>query len=364
MKIFCLIDSLGSGGAQRQLVGLAQYLRQAGHDASVLYYHDDHFYRPFCEKHEIPTQCFYKHPRKIRNLAALLTYIRHNKPDAIISYLGGPNMLNCLLRLFRYRYRCIVSERTSTRALPPSAKQKLRFFLYRQADFVVPNSFAEAEYLSKKYPRLSRKIHPITNFVDLDYFCPAIPRESSMKALRIVGVGRINRAKNIHRLLRAIHRIPADKPFRIDWFGRIEDESYYRECQQTIRDLQLEERFYFHDATSQILTVYRQADALCLPSVREGFPNVICEAMACGLPILCSHVGDNPRIVADTSSGWIFDPYAVDSISEALRSFLRTTPDQREEIARKNRDNALKQFSSRTFTEQYLHLLDAHAQTS
>ena len=129
-------------------------------------------------------------------------------------------------------------------------------------------------------------------------------------------------------------------------------------------DLQLEERFYFHDATSQILTVYHQADALCLPSVREGFPNVICEAMACGLPILCSHVGDNPRIVADTSSGWIFDPYTVDSISDALLSFLRTTPEQREEIARKNRNDALKRFSSRTFTEQYLHLLDIHAQTS
>lgn len=43
MKVLCLIDSLGSGGAQRQLVGLASLLKEREYDVLVVYYHSDHF---------------------------------------------------------------------------------------------------------------------------------------------------------------------------------------------------------------------------------------------------------------------------------------------------------------------------------
>ena len=47
MKVLCLIDGLGSGGAQRQLVGLASLLKKEGYDVLVVYYHGDHFFVPF-----------------------------------------------------------------------------------------------------------------------------------------------------------------------------------------------------------------------------------------------------------------------------------------------------------------------------
>lgn len=44
---------------------------------------------------------------------------------------------------------------------------------------------------------------------------------------------------------------------------------------------------------------YRKADVFCLPSLYEGYPNVVAEAMSCGLPILCSNVCENPYIVEE-----------------------------------------------------------------
>ena len=50
MKIILFTDSLGAGGAQRQLVGLAKLLKDVGEDVSILTYHKDEFYAPFLEK--------------------------------------------------------------------------------------------------------------------------------------------------------------------------------------------------------------------------------------------------------------------------------------------------------------------------
>ena len=49
MKILCVIDSLGSGGAQRQLVGLADLLHGHGYEVKVVWYHADSFYKEFLD---------------------------------------------------------------------------------------------------------------------------------------------------------------------------------------------------------------------------------------------------------------------------------------------------------------------------
>ena len=45
MKVLCLIENLGSGGAERQMVGLAALLKERGHDVTVLTYYPDDFYK-------------------------------------------------------------------------------------------------------------------------------------------------------------------------------------------------------------------------------------------------------------------------------------------------------------------------------
>ena len=52
-------------------------------------------------------------------------------------------------------------------------------------------------------------------------------------------------------------------------------------------------------------------DAFCLPSFKEGYPNVIVEAMSCELPVLCSKICENPVIVEDNINGFLFDPHNI-----------------------------------------------------
>lgn len=60
-------------------------------------------------------------------------------------------------------------------------------------------------------------------------------------------------------------------------------------------------------------------DVLCLPSLHEGLPNVVLEALACGLPVVASRVGDVPEIVRDGVNGFLTSPSNPHALAEALR---------------------------------------------
>jgi glycosyltransferase involved in cell wall biosynthesis len=58
----------------------------------------------------------------------------------------------------------------------------------------------------------------------------------------------------------------------------------------------------------QLARIYNVAECLVLASAREGFPTVVGEAMACGIPVLASRVGGVPELVAHGETGWLFEP--------------------------------------------------------
>ena len=170
MRVLCVIDSLGSGGAQRQLVGLATLLKEKGVDIGLVYYHDVPFFRSYLEEHQV--ECYYIAEIKNRwkKFLRFRKFIKNYSPDVVVAYLDGPAVLCCLLRLLGYNFRLIVSERSLTEFL--NWKRRIKFWLYRYSDFIVPNSHAEEHVIKKRFPGLCTKVSCITNFVDINYFLP------------------------------------------------------------------------------------------------------------------------------------------------------------------------------------------------
>lgn len=356
MKILCVIDSLGSGGAQRQLVGLADLLHEHGYEVKVIWYHADGFYKEFLDAKGVDYENIVAGKRWSK-WKKVYHEIREYKPDQVIAYLDGAAMIVCMARiLLGKRFRLIVSERNTTQIL--NWHEKIKFFLYRWADYVVSNSYSQYEFINRNFGHLRKKSVVITNFVDTSYFKPLPQLHKYTDEIRILVVARMEQQKNVLRFLEAAKSVKTKGyRFRVDWYGDAFSMLYRQRCLDYCRELGLEDCFVFHKAEKDILPIYQQADVFCLPSLFEGFPNVVCEAMSCGLPVLCGNVCDNGRIVQADVNGYLFNPREVGDIVRAMIEFIGLPEERKRELGAMSRKIAERDFSADSFVGKYIEIL-------
>lgn len=355
-RILCLIESIGSGGAERQLTGLAVMLKQQGYQVEVCYYVNKEFYLPYLQENGVKS-CFLAEASNLKKrFFALRKYIKAFKPDTVISYSTSPSMITCLYKLLGAKFNLIVSERNTTQHL--GKVERIRFFLYRWANHIVPNSHSQASFIDKHFPNLSSKVKVITNFVDTEKFSPAIEALPEHEETRMICVGRLMPQKNLPRFIEAIGKVVNDGyKIHIDWFGQDLKDAYSEDCHNAIKIHNLEGVFVFQEPSPNIQEEYRRADVFCLPSLYEGFPNVLCEAMSCGKPALCSRVCDNPNIVNDHENGLLFDPLIMEDIQETVEKYIDLSIEIKTEMGRKSRGIALNMFSKDKFVSNYFEII-------
>ena len=145
-----------------------------------------------------------------------------------------------------------------------------------------------------------------------------------------------------------------DCNMRVDWYG--EKFGTYDECMQLISQYCLEDVFAFHEPCNSIIEKYRESNLFVLPSIYEGFPNVLCEAMSCGLPVIATDVCDNGRIVRHEENGYLIPSGDTKELAHRLLQFVKLSPIQRKAMGDKSRSIALNLFSKESFVKEYIKL--------
>lgn len=356
-KILLLIEDLSSGGAERQMTYLAVGLKKVGYQVRLLTFYDRPvFYRPQLDAASISVEYLPEGRNPWRRIWVIRQIVREYYPDLTIAYLDGTCMAACLAKLL-CPFRLVVSERNTIQQL--SLRERIKFILYSMADAVVPNSYSQARLVKQHFPWLSSKVHVITNMVDTDHFSPLPDKTEKSEILHIITAARIMPQKNILRYLDAIALIKQQGlNIHFDWYGAsLAGDSYAEQVQQKIRDLQLEDIITFHAPSSDIVACYRQSDIFCLPSLYEGFPNVLCEAMACGLPVVCSRVCDNPDIVEEGTNGYLFDPFSVQDMADTIQKMAQLPLSRRQAITKNNISKIQSLCSEQRFVKEYMTFL-------
>lgn len=356
MKILCFTDGFNQGGAERQLIGLANLLQQHGFDVTLASYHKENFYRSLMDSCNLKYDFIESSGLQLSKLVSCYKYFKTKGFDCVISYKGGCNQICCLLKAIGMSFKLIVSERCLVYDF--NAFQKRKFFLYRFADYIVPNSYAQEKFIGEHYPKLLVKTFTITNFTDIDTFVP-VKNESHYK-LRVLVTARISHQKNIKRFIEVLSILKKENlSIDVKWFGNVNfgEDKYALECNELIERYGIGDIFHLLPATTSISKEYQSCDVFCLPSIFEGYPNVVCEAMSCGKPVLCSNVCDNSTIVEDGVNGYLFDPYNVMDIVQAFRKVYSLSDKQRDEMGAKSREMAVVKFSKETFVNKYIKLI-------
>ena len=367
--IVMVISRLHPGGAERQFCMLASGLARRGFDVSVLTYRTGSFYDYLLDKDVSLSIQRIRSRSRVGIVWGMRRAIRKRRPAAVIAFLPKPSILAEVAGMPRRNFAVIVSERSWN---PYRRLESLRYFFHRFADVVVSNSYAQQCRLQCVAGHLAGRTRVIVNGVDLERFKPSDRvHRTATRRLRILVLARVVHEKNPLALLNAIAIISREHPYCdavVDWFGAKPTKGksayspdrmgYYRRVHQAIGDLQLRDRFRLHAEFKDVTRLYHSADVACLPSVAEGCSNFICEAMACGVPVLASRIGDNPRLVQEGRNGFLFDPSSPVAISRAIIRFSTLSASQRQEMGLEGRKMAEAMLSPKVCVDQYAELLD------
>lgn len=355
-KILLITENLGSGGAERQLCGLAVMLTKAGFSCRLITYVENQFYEPYLRQNGVDYQFVPELWKKNTRVIKAARYVRQYKPDVVISFLPSVNKTMCLAKLF-FKARLVVSERNNNTCI--TRGDKIQFNLYRMADAIVPNSNSQGKFICNNFPFLSKKVHPIINFVDVNRFTPS-DTPTRNETPRIVTVARYTQQKNVLTYLKAV-RMVKDIGLNVhfDWYGdKKHNATYFAEIENEYQQLDIADYLTLHNSNQKIEEEYRKADIFCLPSLFEGYPNVVAEAMSCELPILCSNVYENPYIVEEGVNGFLFDPKNPVEMADAIKKMVSLSYENRKEMGKRNRQLCLKRNTEEVFLKSYVELIE------
>ncbi len=359
MRILCVIDCLGSGGAQRQLVGLANGFKNKGHDVSFLVYHKDDFFYDELKANSIPVfeiieNSYFHRFLKIRK------FIRSEKFNVVLSFLETPNLICELAGLPWRKWKLIVGERNANPRILKSFRLIIYRFFHLFADKVVSNSYKNIEFVSKVNPFLRRnKLKVIYNRVNPSFFYEREEKHSFFKndKFNLTVIARHQNQKNLKGLVKSIDLLTDSQKNKIEirWYGdRIEspyfDESFIHGT-TLIKKLRLDQ-FNFFPATKNTKAAMEEADAIALFSHYEGFPNVICEAMALGKPVICSNVADIPRFL-NYDTCLTFDPSKEEQIANSISYLMSLDKDNLIKLGNINKEIAYQYFNPDNIIEEY-----------
>jgi glycosyltransferase involved in cell wall biosynthesis len=358
LSIAQVISTGGFYGAERVMVELAAYLRDEGHDCRLAVLHS-----PGAEK--------------LAGEAA-----RRGLPATIIPCRGMFDRRSVRrLHDFLREHGCHIAHSHGYKsdlwlrlAAPPATRRvatahawyrdtaKLRF--YEWLDKRCLRAFAHVVGVS---PALLERLRAagvaqssmIANGLDL----PAPTSSDAREKLRrefglapdeklLARVGRLDAVKGNRLLLEALAQILPGRAARLLFVGEGEEEAALR---QQARDAGLAAQVIFAGYRDDVTDLLRAADLFVSPSLSEGLPLVLLEAMAAEAPVVATNVGAVGSVVRPGVNGWLVPPNDAPALAAALAAAL-DAPDTARRLAANARQDYAANYSRAAMGEKYLRL--------
>lgn len=320
MRLLFLIPSLSGGGAENQLRYLASELALKGHEVHIAYIYDGPSKPEMSDIHlnRFKTQFNYD-PRL---LCQLFRFVRIIKPEIILTWNPQMDILGGIVSRIR-QIPWIIREPSSALLYSGTWKDRLRVLIGSGASAIVSNSIGGQEYWTSKIPSIRSLVIRnglVLNGIDkVEAKLP--PGINTVDVPILLFAGRFERSiKQPDLFLEVIARI---KP-EIKVLGIMcgEGQEMY-ELKELRHSLDLDNEIYFtgYLPSVQVWAIMKRASAFVSPSLFEGCPNTVMEAMVCGCPLVVSEIAAH-REILDDDSALFFNPNDIQEMADRILKAL------------------------------------------
>lgn len=356
MRIMLVISSLHRGGAERVLSVMANHFAEHGHTVVLVTLAGEggDSYRLHPAVNRIALDCAWKSRNPVtglfnnlRRIHRLRFVVRSWRPEVVISFITETNLL-MLLALRGLGVPVVVSERNAPSRLPVGPlRHRLRMWLYPHAFAVVVQTERMLRDMQTMVPKAKCTVIP--NPIPADDPDEKQQDVSLRERVRlpagarvIVAMGRLDPRKGFDLLIDAFCKLSLQHPA---WHLVILGEgTVRRELEVQIARLGLAARVHLPGLVRAARSYLDESDLFVLSSRSEGFPNVLLEAMACGLPVVSFDCPSGPgEIIRNDHDGSLVKAGDVGALAAAM-SALMESPVRREELGR-NARQVLERFS-------------------
>jgi len=307
--------------------------------------------------------------RLFGTLPKLITYLKKDKPEALISIMRHMHLISVWAKMFA-RVKTKVILRVGIPFNVPNTKSNLREWLlpvlskifYKKADAVVAVSADIAEDLKERLSIPEDKMHVIHNPKFLEEI-----REKAQKPVDepwlqnkdvpvVIAMGRLAPQKGFDLLVRAVAKISKKRNVRLIILGEGGEKD-------NLLKIAKENGLSYHikivSFQKNPYALLAKSDVFALSSRFEGMPNALIEALACGLPVVATDCVSGPKeiIGAEDTYGLLVKTEDVDALVHGIEQILND--ETLRELYRKKALIRAEDFSHDLILKQYVDLIEA-----
>lgn len=350
MRIVFILNTLGVGGAERQVLGLAERMSARGHAVRLLVL----LAGGGIEREwnvpagiEVCRLGITKTPWGfLRGFARGVRELRGFGPEVLHSHNFHGNIVARLLRIFAPRARVIATIHNVYEG------GAARMMAYRLTDGLAARTIAVSEAARERYVRMgavaARKSGVILNGIELGDFVPdATERERVREEMDAGGdfvwiaTGRLAAAKDYPTMLRAFARVKAGERAQL-WIAGTGEDAYAAELRVLAEELRVTDAVRWLGLRRDVPALLDAADGYALASAWEGMPLALGEAMAMAKPVVATDVGGVSEMLG--GAGMLVRAGDSDVLAETMLGVMRMGAAERKAMGRAARARVREKF--------------------
>lgn len=353
VSFFLIIPTLVQGGAERVMSELANELSRRSYAVTVVLLAKSNIFYQLNDDVRLINLGFENRNRLQRSFSQIVTFrklrklFKAERPDFTLSFMVKYNILTILASRF-LGLKVFVSDRSNPKRVLSRWKEYLRCLTYPWATGVIAQTELAKSVMTSRINNL-QNIRVIYNPVKVLNNSPENRRDDI-----ILNVGRLVPEKGQEYLIKAFANL-SESHWKLYILG---DGELRQDLIALIDELGVGSKVFLPGAVTNVDHWLFRASIFAFPSISEGFPNALIEAMSAGLPCVSFDCDAGPREIIDHGiNGFLIPVAAVDSLTQTLNKMIVET-ELRERIGEKA-SHVKEKYGLPSIVDQYLDFFES-----